>query len=180
MKALRTASASSSCCPHCGARLIWDYGRGEVVCPECGTVAESTMYDFTAPHTVQGQQRRVRAKVRIVSLREIKALQEMAWVEDKKSLSLAVVRNLPESVRNACEHGIKVAEECSPTLTCGKTLRAKYAVGYITHSLLTGREINEKFIARTFHLSTSSARRLVKLVEGKLRKTKIPAYKLSS
>ncbi|MEM3948973.1 MAG: hypothetical protein QXM76_05205, partial [Zestosphaera sp.] len=70
----------------------------------------------------------------------------------------------------ACEHGIKVAEEVSPTLVCGKTLRAKYAVGYIIHAILTGGVIDEELATRTFRLSPSSVRRLVRSVEERMQR----------
>ncbi len=48
-----------------------------------------------------------------------------------------MVSRLPPEVKRVVGEGLKIAHDLSPILACSKTLRAKYAVGYVTYKLLT-------------------------------------------
>ena len=63
-------------------------------------------------------------------------LEEVVRVGEKR-LSEALVSRLPPEVKRVVGEGLKIAHDLSPILACSKTLRAKYAVGYVTYKLLT-------------------------------------------
>ena len=156
-------------CPYCGGLLIHDYDRGEVVCSSCGTVVD-VIYECAPPHHPELTQphRSRSSSPRLLGLREIRQLEEVVRAGEKKRLSEALVSRLPPEVKRVVEEGIKIAHDLSPTLTDGKTLRAKYAVGYITYSLLSSAEVDAEFVRKTFRLSRSSVKRLVSSVKSRI------------
>lgn len=164
-------------CPYCGGQIVWDYDFGEVVCSSCGTVVD-IIYDCGPQHTSQTPTPHDKTSLRTLRLGEIKNLERRARVSGKKRLGLTIVDRLPSLVRKACEQGIRIAQEISPTLTCGKTLRAKYAVGYIIYSMTTVGRVDTEFLQRTFRLSPTSIRRLVRSVRSKLTREELSVKRL--
>ncbi len=147
-------------CPYCGGQIVWDYSLGEVVCSSCGTVVD-IIYDCGPQRASQTPTHYDKTLPRAPRLREIKNLERRTRIGERKELSLTIMNRLPSEVRKACEQGIRMAHMISPTLTCGKTLRAKYAVGYIIHSTTTVGRVDVEFLQKTFRLSPTSVRRLM-------------------
>ncbi|MEM1679561.1 MAG: TFIIB-type zinc ribbon-containing protein [Ignisphaera sp.] len=157
-------------CPHCLSELlVWDFERGSIVCGGCGCVVD-IIYDSSPNNNFSKLEACSKIIRYIPSITEIEKKRRDVEIAERRSMSIRVVKMLPDNVRKLCECGIKVAYKVSPSLIEGKCTRSRYAVGYIVSTLLMGRGVDVKEISKMFRISVSTSRRLVKSVATALHR----------
>ncbi len=172
-------------CPHCGnVNLVWDYVRGEVVCPKCGTVVDNIYVDDRPTRTdliykpVKGKEiglskvtreyltllDGIKKNRRLSGKGFIDAKSFMEYVEGRRGKVGIIKVRLPSKSlkRNAALAKVLRIIRKYPRLN-SRTERAKYALGLIAIHAVTKNSLSVEEISRATGLSGMHVRRLIKV-----------------
>ncbi|MCD6323996.1 MAG: TFIIB-type zinc ribbon-containing protein [Desulfurococcales archaeon] len=175
-------------CPHCGSRkLVWDYERGEIICPVCGTVVDR-IYINELPQqpgegaaVTKGKEPRPSRITReyLSILEEIKRNKRLArkgFIDTKSFMEYMSGRRgkvgiikvkMPSS---ALRHDVRLDKVLEvirrfPRLN-SRTERARYALGLIALQVVTRGTLSVDEVSKATGLSHMHVRRLAKIVLG--------------
>jgi len=154
-------------CPYCLSNaLVWDFERGSIVCSSCGCVVDIIYESSQNISKLETYSKIIRYIPK--SITEIEKNRKDIEIAERKSRAIRIIKSLPMDIRKQCEYFIEVAKRKFPSLVEGKSTRSRYAVGYILYNMLMGRRIDVEEISKTFRISISTSRRLVKQVQHRL------------
>ena len=176
-------------CPYCGAEnsLLWDEGRGTVVCSECGTVVDSIYvnggssgHGLEPPEGPKGRGRTVSrslGRLSDASLKYLEILEEirgrpMLYVDsDSFGRYLALGKRVKVVRRRSCLPRSETLDRILAVMVkyprlCSRTDRAKYAIAVIAYALATEGFADVPALSRGLGLSKTHVRRLLRVVRS--------------
>ncbi len=169
--------------------MVWDVGRGIVVCSECGTVLDSIYVSYSTSEYEYGDSNEAgiysprKAKVKKLSEASLKYLEILREIKYRPMLYIdsysfnrylvlgkrvKVVRRREELPKNEVVEFIVSLMSKYPKL-CSRTDRAKYAIATIAYTLVTEGEVDTSKLSKELGISKTHIRRLMRVVNNSQR-----------
>lgn len=164
--------------------MVWDEGRGTVICSECGTVVDSIyVSEGEFEHDSETMKGKISAvtrkfgKLTDVSVKYLMILKEIRYSPllyvDSNSFNkylvlgkrVKVIKRRTSIPKNETLDKIVAIMSKYPKL-CSRTDRAKYAIAMIAYTLVMEGGVNPSKLSKQLGLSKTHIRRLLRVVDS--------------
>lgn len=164
--------------------MVWDVGRGTVICSECSTVVDSIyVSEGEFEHDSETMKGRISAvtrkfgKLTDVSVKYLMILKEIRYSPllyvDSNSFNkylvlgkrVKVIKRRTSIPKNETLDKIVAIMSKYPKL-CSRTDRAKYAIAMIAYTLVMEGGVNPSKLSKQLGLSKTHIRRLLRVVDS--------------